>query len=185
MCAGGDAWASWRRPTSCSGFLGCNARPAPSITVISATEQGSDKSSWPQPSWFAAHISRVGPRAAARRCRARRAVAAPPPRQVCRRLEEKAPKELGAGASDPAAAGPANGWGESTVRTLIHRLICKGALRLAAARRVVYAPLVSREAWVTPESQAAGPVVRRQLALVDHFTRERAALEDLARLSGW
>ena len=85
-----------------------------------------------------------------------------------------------------AAVGPANGWGESTVRTLIHRLIRKGALRSERRRGVViYAPLVSREAWVTAESQGLlDRLFGGQLApLVDHFTRERAvAPEDLARL---
>ena len=86
------------------------------------------------------------------------------------------------------AAGPgaANGWGESTVRTLIHRLIRKGALRSERRRgRVVYAPLVSRADWVTTESQGLlDRLFGGQLApLVDHFTKARAlAPEDLARL---
>jgi predicted transcriptional regulator len=85
-----------------------------------------------------------------------------------------------------AAVGPANGWGESTVRTLIHRLIRKRALSSQRRRGlVVYAPLLSREAWLSAESQG---VVDRlfggQLApLVAHFTRERTvSAEDLARL---
>lgn len=85
-----------------------------------------------------------------------------------------------------AAVGPATGWGESTVRTLIRRLIQKRAL--ASERRrgvVVYAPLVSREAWVTAEGQ--GLLDRlfggRLAPLVAHFARERALdPEDLARL---
>lgn len=86
-----------------------------------------------------------------------------------------------------AAVGPANGWSESTVRTLIHRLIRKAALR--SERRsgggVIYAPLVSREAWVTSESQ--GVVDRlfggQVASLVAHVTRERTLSgEDLARL---
>jgi predicted transcriptional regulator len=85
-----------------------------------------------------------------------------------------------------AAARPANGWGEATVRTLIHRLIRKGALK--SERRgavVVYAPLISREAWVTTESQGLlDRLFGGQLApLVAHFTNERAvAPDDLARL---
>ena len=85
-----------------------------------------------------------------------------------------------------AATGAANGWTESTVRTLIHRLIRKGALRSERRRgRVVYAPLVSRSAWVTAESQGLlDRLFGGQLApLVDHFTREQAvSAEDLARL---
>ncbi|WP_293390014.1 BlaI/MecI/CopY family transcriptional regulator [Phenylobacterium sp. RIFCSPHIGHO2_01_FULL_69_31] len=85
-----------------------------------------------------------------------------------------------------AGPGAANGWGEATVRTLIHRLIRKGALK--SERRgatVVYAPLLSREAWMTTESQVLlDRLFGGQLApLVAHFARERAlAPEDLARL---
>ncbi len=53
-----------------------------------------------------------------------------------------------------AGPGAAHGWGESTVRTLIHRLLRKGALR--SQRRglgVVYVPRVSRQTWVTSVSQ--------------------------------
>ena len=85
-----------------------------------------------------------------------------------------------------ASAGAANGWSESTVRTLIHRLMRKGAL--ASARRggrAVYAPLLTREAWLTSEGR--GLLDRlfdgRLAGLVAHLTRERAvAPEDLARL---
>lgn len=85
-----------------------------------------------------------------------------------------------------AAVGPANGWSESTVRTLIHRLIRKAALRSERQRgRTVYVPLVSRAAYLTAEGQ--GMLDRlfdgRLAALVAHLTRERAvAPEDLARL---
>ena len=85
-----------------------------------------------------------------------------------------------------AAVGPPNAWGESTVRTLIHRLIRKGALRSERRRgRVVYAPLLSRAQYVTAESQGLlDRLFGGQLApLVDHFTRERAVSPaDLARL---
>ncbi len=85
-----------------------------------------------------------------------------------------------------AAVGPANGWTESTVRTLIHRLIRKGALRSERRRgAVVYAALVARQDWVTAESQGLlDRLFGGQLApLVDHFARARAvAPEDLARL---
>ena len=79
----------------------------------------------------------------------------------------------GAGADEIlAAAGPANGWGEATVRTLIRRLIGKGALR--SERRggvVVYAPLIRRQDWVTGESQGLlDRLFGGQLApLVAHF----------------
>lgn len=95
--------------------------------------------------------------------------------------------EGGAGAADiVTSVGPARGWGESTVRTLIHRLIRKGALKSERRRgQVVYAPLLSREAWMTAESQ--GLLERlfggRLTAMVAHLAREQAmAPEDIARL---
>jgi predicted transcriptional regulator len=92
----------------------------------------------------------------------------------------------GLGAPGILAATGAQGWTESTVRTLIHRLIRKGAL---AARRqggaVIYAPLVTREAWVGAESQGlldrlfGGDVA----ALVAHLSRaRRLPPADVARL---
>jgi len=85
-----------------------------------------------------------------------------------------------------AGPGAANAWGESTVRTLIHRLVRKGALM--SQRRgamVVYAPLLSRQDWVTSESQGLlDRLFGGQLApLVAHFAREKAVSpEDMARL---
>lgn len=85
-----------------------------------------------------------------------------------------------------AGPGAANDWSESTVRTLIHRLIRKGAL--TSQRRgatVVYAPLLSRQDWVTSESQGLlDRLFGGQLApLVAHFAREKAVSpDDLARL---
>jgi BlaI family penicillinase repressor len=86
-----------------------------------------------------------------------------------------------------AAVGPANGWTESTVRTLIHRLIRKAVLK--SERRpgggVIYAPLMSREAWVSAESQ--GLVDRlfggQVASMVAHVARDRSlSAEDVARL---
>jgi predicted transcriptional regulator len=93
----------------------------------------------------------------------------------------------GAGAEEIlAAVGPANDWGEATVRTLIRRLIGKGALRSERRRgAVVYAPLVSREAWMTAEGQGLlDRLFGGKLApLVAHFAKERALdPEDLKRL---
>ena len=85
-----------------------------------------------------------------------------------------------------ATVGAANGWSESTTRTLIHRLIRKKALRSERRRgAVVYVALMTRSAWVTSESQGLlDRLFGGQLApLVDHFTRERAVSDaDLARL---
>lgn len=85
-----------------------------------------------------------------------------------------------------AAVGPANGWGEATVRTLIGRLIKKQAV-VSERRggRVVYAPLVSRDAYVTAESQGLlDRLFGGQVApMVAHFTREKALSKaDVAKL---
>jgi len=86
-----------------------------------------------------------------------------------------------------AAVGPANGWGESTVRTLIHRLIRKGALRFRAeGKRYLYSPAVSRDACVRSESRSFlwrvfGGAVGPMLA---HFRRHAAALSRLQIAGG-
>ena len=85
-----------------------------------------------------------------------------------------------------AATRAANDWGESTVRTLIHRLIRKGALK--SERRgagVVYVPLLGREAWMITESQGLlDRLFGGQLApLVAHYARHRdLSAADVARL---
>lgn len=85
-----------------------------------------------------------------------------------------------------AAVAPANGWGEATVRTLIGRLIKKQAV-VSERRggRVVYAPLVSRDDYVTAESQGLlDRLFGGQVApMVAHFTREKAlSRDDVAKL---
>ena len=85
-----------------------------------------------------------------------------------------------------ATTGVEQGWTDSTVRTLIHRLIRKGALESRRRGAVVaYTPRVSRDAWVTSESQGlldrlfGGDVA----ALVAHASRERRLPPaDVARL---
>ena len=93
----------------------------------------------------------------------------------------------GAGAEEIlGAAGAANGWSETTVRTLIHRLMRKGVL--ASERRgglALYTPKVSRDAWVTAESQGfLDRLFGGQIApLVAHFAQQKAmSPEDVARL---
>jgi BlaI family transcriptional regulator, penicillinase repressor len=85
-----------------------------------------------------------------------------------------------------AQVGQAQGWGESTLRTLIHRLGRKEALRAERrGGRTAYVPLLSREAYVTAESQGLlDRLFGGQLAaLVAHFTREAAlSPAELARL---
>src|SRR4051812_22877044 len=85
-----------------------------------------------------------------------------------------------------AATAKANGWGPGTVRTLITRLLRKGAL--AGARQdggYFYRPLISRADYVQSESQTlldrlfAGEVA----PLVTHFvTRQKLTRADIKKL---
>jgi predicted transcriptional regulator len=73
--------------------------------------------------------------------------------------------------------GPANGWAEGTVRTLITRLLHKKAL--AGTRRngvYIYRPLIARADYVQAESQGLlDRLFGGQAApLVAHFVRHRA-----------
>ncbi|RAK63731.1 BlaI/MecI/CopY family transcriptional regulator [Phenylobacterium kunshanense] len=77
--------------------------------------------------------------------------------------------------------GPAQGWGEATVKTLINRLLKKKAL--ASERtggRALYRPLVTREDYVTGESQGLlDRLFGGQVApLVAHYARHRALSAD-------
>lgn len=77
--------------------------------------------------------------------------------------------------------GPAQGWGEATVKTLINRLLKKKAL--ASERtggRALYRPLVTREEYVTGESQGLlDRLFGGQVApLVAHYARHRALSAD-------
>lgn len=77
-------------------------------------------------------------------------------------------------------------WGEATVKTLINRLMKKKALVSEKSEgRTRYRPLVSREAYVTSESQGLlDRLFSGQVApLVAHFAEHRAlSPEDVARL---
>lgn len=82
--------------------------------------------------------------------------------------------------------GPAQEWGEATVKTLINRLLKKKAL--ASERtggRALYRALVTREEYVTGESQnLLDKLFGGQLApLVAHYARHRAlSPAEVARL---
>lgn len=90
-----------------------------------------------------------------------------------------------------AAVGPAQDWGEATVKTLINRLLKKKALASErVAGRARYAPVVTREDYVTGESQGLlDRLFGGQLApLVAHYAKHRALspdeVERLKRLIG-
>ncbi|MFZ5721149.1 MAG: BlaI/MecI/CopY family transcriptional regulator [Pseudomonadota bacterium] len=84
------------------------------------------------------------------------------------------------------SVGPAQDWGEATVKTLINRLLKKKAI--ASERtggRALYRPLVTREEYVTGESQGLlDRLFGGQLApLVAHYARHRdLSAEEVARL---
>ncbi|CAN7418913.1 MULTISPECIES: BlaI/MecI/CopY family transcriptional regulator [unclassified Phenylobacterium] len=84
------------------------------------------------------------------------------------------------------AVAPAQGWGEATVKTLVNRLLKKGAI---ASRkqdgRTLYAPLVARDEYVTAESQGLlDRLFGGELApMVAHFAHRQALSdEEKARL---
>ena len=85
-----------------------------------------------------------------------------------------------------AEVGEAQGWAEGTLKTLIGRLLKKGAVSAEKdGRRYLYRPLVPREAYVEAESQ--GLLDRlfdgRVAPLVSHFSeRRRLTPQDVADL---
>jgi BlaI family transcriptional regulator, penicillinase repressor len=91
-------------------------------------------------------------------------------------------------AADEVAAelAPLRGWQEATVKTLLNRLLNKGAIRAERdGRRYLYAPVLRREDWVLDESQ--GLLERlfdgRVAPLVVHFsTHRRLSRKDIAEL---
>jgi BlaI family penicillinase repressor len=80
-------------------------------------------------------------------------------------------------------------WQEATVKTLLNRLLKKGALRARKDnRRYIYSPVLSREAWLSAESH--GFLDRmfegRVAPLVSYFSEQKKLskqdVEDLKRL---
>jgi BlaI family penicillinase repressor len=77
-------------------------------------------------------------------------------------------------------------WAEPTVKTLLNRLLNKGALRAdKEGRRYFYAPVLTREAWIAQQSE--GFVDRlfggRVAPLVAHFSeRGKLTPDDVAEL---
>ena len=77
-------------------------------------------------------------------------------------------------------------WQEATVKTLLNRLLNKGAVRAQReGRRYLYAPAIRREDWVSQESE--GLLDRlfggRVAPLVAHFSaRQQLSPQDVAEL---
>ena len=85
-----------------------------------------------------------------------------------------------------AALAARQDWQEATVKTLLNRLLKKGAIRAEKdGRRFLYSPAIEREAWVLDESQ--GLLERlfggRVAPLVAHFSAQRRlSRKDIAEL---
>ena len=88
-----------------------------------------------------------------------------------------------------AAIAPARDWQEATVKTLLNRLLKKGAVRAGKdGRRYLYSPVLTREQWL--DSESSGFLNRlfdgRVAPLVAHFSRhrklEKRDIEELRRL---
>ena len=77
-------------------------------------------------------------------------------------------------------------WQEATIKTLLNRLLNKGAIRAEKdGRRYLYSPVLRREDWMLGESQ--GLLERlfdgRVAPLVAHFSAQRKlSPEDVAEL---
>ena len=77
-------------------------------------------------------------------------------------------------------------WQDATVKTLLNRLLNKGAIAAERdGRRYLYSPLLKREAWVLEESR--GLLDRlfdgRVAPLVAHFSEQRKlSRKDIAEL---
>jgi BlaI family transcriptional regulator, penicillinase repressor len=85
-----------------------------------------------------------------------------------------------------AAVAGGQGWQEPTVKTLLNRLLTKGAISAERdGRRYLYAPVLTHDAWLGQESE--GLLDRlfggRVAPMVAHFTeRGRLSKKDLAEL---
>ena len=69
-----------------------------------------------------------------------------------------------------------NDWAEATVKTLLNRLLNKGAIGAAKeGRRYLYSPLVERDDWVLEESSSLLERLfdGRVAPLVAHFSQHR------------
>ena len=77
-------------------------------------------------------------------------------------------------------------WQDATVKTLLNRLLNKGAIRAEKdGRRYLYSPVLAREAWVGEQSES---LVKRLFGgrvapLVAHFSEQRKlSRKDIAEL---
>lgn len=85
-----------------------------------------------------------------------------------------------------AAVAGDQGWQEPTVKTLLNRLLKKGAISAERdGRRYLYAPVLTREAWLRQESESVLDRLfgGRIAPMVAHFSAGgRVSRKDLAEL---
>ena len=85
-----------------------------------------------------------------------------------------------------AALGQRQEWQEATIKTLLNRLLNKGAIEARKdGRRYLYSPLLRREDWVMGESESllARLFDGRVAPLVAHFSQHRKlSTADVAEL---
>ncbi|TWI07956.1 BlaI/MecI/CopY family transcriptional regulator [Aerolutibacter ruishenii] len=85
-----------------------------------------------------------------------------------------------------AALGDARQWQEATIKTLLNRLLKKGAITAEKdGRRYLYAPVLRREDWVLDESESLLDRLfgGRVAPLVAHFSQHRKlSRKDIAEL---
>lgn len=83
-------------------------------------------------------------------------------------------------------AGPKRGWSVPTVKTLLSRLLAKGAIaHEAEGRRFLYRPVIEREAYVGRESEKLVDRLfgGRVTPLIAHLAERRAlSAEDIEEL---
>ncbi len=85
-----------------------------------------------------------------------------------------------------AEVAPAQDWSEATVKTLLNRLLSKGAIAADKdGRRYLYRPILAREDYVAAESEdLVGRLFNGSVSsLVMHFSeREKLSADDIAEL---
>lgn len=90
------------------------------------------------------------------------------------------------GADDVVAALAGRDWAEPTIKTLLNRLLTKGAIDATRdGRRYLYAPVLQRQAWVAEQSEGfLGRLFDGRVApLVAHFSqRGELSAQDIAEL---
>lgn len=92
--------------------------------------------------------------------------------RVMQALWQQAPRS----ADEVIAALADTGWAEATIKTLLNRLLNKGAIEAGKeGRRYLYSPLIARDAWMLEESSSLLDRLfdGRVAPLVAHFSHHR------------